>query len=54
MRPQLALQPNFIYLMMYLGGILLDPKARIILAFELLELGKIYLVFHVILLFLRE
>ena len=54
MMPQLALHPNLISLMIYLGGMLLDPKARIILAFELLELGRISLVFHVILLFLRE
>ena len=40
--------------MIFFGGMLLDPKAKIILALELLELGMIYLVFQVILLFLRE
>ena len=54
MRPQLALQTSLISLMIFLGGILLVPKASIILAFELLELGIISFVFHVILLFLRE
>ena len=33
---------------------LLDPKAKIILPLELLELGNISLVFHVILLFFKE
>jgi len=45
---------SLIYLMMLLGAILVDPKARIIFPFELFELGLIYLVFHVILLFRRE
>jgi len=45
---------NLISLMIYLGAILLDPKASIIFPFELLELGSISLVFQVILLFFKE
>jgi len=53
-RPQLAFMVSLISLMIYLGEILLDPKASIIFPLELLELGNISLVFHVILLFFKE
>ena len=54
MRPQLAFIVNLISLIISFGKILVPPKARIILPFELLELGSISFVFQVILLFLRE
>lgn len=54
MSPQLAFIVSLISLMMFFGAMLLDPKARMIFPLELCELGRIYLVFQVILLFLRE
>lgn len=52
--PQLAFIDSLIYLMIFLGDILLDPKAKMILPLELWEKGMIYFVFQVILLFFKE